>query len=121
MKRRDFVATTALGLAASPFEMMSQARENKPDARKPRIMVASAHSADFCIRAGGTLIEHVRAGSKVKVVWLSRGETNESDLLYRQQPNISRCAGSGKRKPLPLPRSLARRAACSDSATTRSE
>jgi 4-oxalomesaconate hydratase len=52
-------------------------------------MAISAHPADFCSRAGGALIKHVRAGSKVKVVWLSHGETNESELLYKQRPGIS--------------------------------
>jgi 4-oxalomesaconate hydratase len=51
--------------------------------------VVSAHPADFCSRAGGTLINHVKAGSKVKVVWLTHGETNESQLLYRQRPGIA--------------------------------
>lgn len=89
MKRRDFVATAALAFTPTPFETMGQAQENQPDVRKPRIIVVSAHPADFCIRAGGTMIKHVRAGSKVKVVWLSHGETEESQLLHQQRPGIS--------------------------------
>lgn len=54
-----------------------------------RLMVVSAHPADFCARAGGTLIRHVRAGCSVKVVWLTHGETDESHLLYQQRPGIS--------------------------------
>jgi LmbE family N-acetylglucosaminyl deacetylase len=38
-----------------------------------RILAASAHPADFCSRAGETLIKHVRAGSQVKVIWLTQG------------------------------------------------
>jgi 4-oxalomesaconate hydratase len=56
---------------------------------KTRILVVSAHPADFCSRAGGTLIKHVHAGHLVKVIWLSHGETDESHLLYKQRPGIS--------------------------------
>ena len=54
-----------------------------------RIMAISAHPADFCSRAGGTLIKHVRAGARVKVVWLTQGETDESRHLYETRPGIS--------------------------------
>lgn len=54
-----------------------------------RIMAISAHPADFCSRSGGTLIKHVHAGDRVKVVWLTHGETEESDFLYRKRPEIS--------------------------------
>ena len=56
---------------------------------QPRVMAVSAHPADFCSRAGGTLIKHVQAGSRVKVVWLTHGETDESKLLYERRPGIS--------------------------------
>jgi 4-oxalomesaconate hydratase len=70
-------------------EAESQTAPKKPEAGGPRILAISAHPADFCSRAGGTLIKHVRAGSKVKVIWLSHGETEESGFLYRQRPDIS--------------------------------
>ena len=54
-----------------------------------KIMAISAHPADFCSRSGGTLIKHVKAGAKVKVVWLTHGETEESGFLYQQRPDIS--------------------------------
>jgi len=54
-----------------------------------RIMAVSAHPADFCSRSGGTLMKHVQAGGRVKVVWLSHGETEESQFLYAQRPGIS--------------------------------
>ncbi len=54
-----------------------------------RIMAISAHPADFCSRSGGTLIKHIRAGARVRVVWLSHGETDESALVYQQHPGIS--------------------------------
>jgi 4-oxalomesaconate hydratase len=52
-------------------------------------MAVSAHPADFCSRSGGALIKHVQAGARVKVVWLTHGETEESGLLYQQRPGIS--------------------------------
>jgi 4-oxalomesaconate hydratase len=54
-----------------------------------RIMAVSAHPADFCSRSGGTLIKHVQAGARVKIVWLTCGETDESHFLLEQRPGIS--------------------------------
>ena len=54
-----------------------------------KIMAISAHPADFCSRSGGTLIKHVQAGARVRVVWLTRGETDESGHLYQTRPGIS--------------------------------
>jgi 4-oxalomesaconate hydratase len=54
-----------------------------------RIMAISAHPADFCSRSGGTLIKHIRRGARVRVVWLTHGETDESHLLYQERPGIS--------------------------------
>lgn len=54
-----------------------------------RILAVSAHPADFCSRAGGALLLQARAGARVKVIWLSHGEADESHLLYQQQPGIS--------------------------------
>jgi 4-oxalomesaconate hydratase len=57
---------------------------------KPKNIVAvSAHPADFCSRAGGALIKHVQAGDRVKVIWLTCGETDESHYLIEQQPELS--------------------------------
>ena len=54
-----------------------------------RVMAISAHPADFCSRSGGTLIKHVQAGARVKIVWLTHGETEESGHLLEQRPGIS--------------------------------
>lgn len=83
MTRREFVAAGAAG-AATVAEAGAQA--GRP---APRILAVSAHPADFCSRAGGTLIKHVRAGSKAKVIWLTQGESDESDFLIKQRPGIS--------------------------------
>jgi 4-oxalomesaconate hydratase len=47
-----------------------------------RMLVFSAHPADFCTRAGGTLAVHARAGAQVRVVSLTFGERSESGGLY---------------------------------------
>ena len=47
-----------------------------------RILVFSAHAADFCSRSGGTLHKHVLAGDVVRVVALTYGERSESGGLY---------------------------------------
>lgn len=47
-----------------------------------RILVFSAHAADFCSRSGGTLHKHVLAGDEVRVVALTYGERSESGGLY---------------------------------------
>jgi 4-oxalomesaconate hydratase len=47
-----------------------------------RILVFTAHSADFCSRSGGTLHKHVKAGDAVRVVALTYGERSESGGLY---------------------------------------
>lgn len=88
MNRREFVGSAPIALAAST-EPGSEAEANMQLDSKARVIAVSAHPADFCSRAGGTLIKHVRAGGAVKVVWLSHGETDESQLLYKQRPGIS--------------------------------
>ena len=47
-----------------------------------RVLVFSAHAADFCSRAGGTIARFVAAGGKVHVVDMSYGERCESPALY---------------------------------------
>jgi 4-oxalomesaconate hydratase len=49
-----------------------------------RILVFSAHCADFCSRAGGTIAKHARAGAEVRVVALTYGERSESGSLYSE-------------------------------------
>ena len=46
------------------------------------ILVFSAHCADFCSRAGGTIAKHAREGDEVRVVALTFGERSESGGLY---------------------------------------
>lgn len=85
MKRREFVAAVPFAAPAA-LEAMQAGAPSRP---APRILVVSAHPADFCSRAGGTLIKQIRAGSKAKVIWLTHGESDESAFLIRQRPGIS--------------------------------
>ena len=90
MKRREFIAAASLG-AGAPAAVARSAMEAEMQSTSspPRILAVSAHPADFCSRAGGTLIKHVRAGSKVKVIWLTQGESDESAFLIQKRPGIS--------------------------------
>src|ERR1019366_5672539 len=90
MRRREFVAAVSFG-AGAPAAAARSAKEAEMQATisPPRILAVSAHPADFCSRAGGTLIKHVAAGSKAKVIWLTQGESDESAFLVQQHPGIS--------------------------------
>jgi 4-oxalomesaconate hydratase len=57
--------------------------------KKPKVMIVSAHAADFCSRAGGTIINYVKNGSNVRVIDLTYGERGESNSLWRTRKNIS--------------------------------
>src|SRR5579871_296952 len=84
MKRREFVAAASLG-GVAPAALAAQTAAPRPR----RVLAVSAHPADFCARAGGTLIKHIRAGSKAKVIWLTQGETDESAYVKEQHPGIA--------------------------------
>ena len=56
---------------------------------RPRLLVISAHAADFCSRAGGTIIKYVRRGSAARIADLSVGERGESNELWLEQPSIT--------------------------------
>ena len=53
---------------------------------KQRALVFSAHAADFCSRAGGTIARFADAGTVVHVVDLSYGERCESPALWDRDP-----------------------------------
>lgn len=48
-----------------------------------RILVVSAHAADFCIRAGGTLVRYVAQGTPVRVLVMSAGARGESNEMWK--------------------------------------
>jgi 4-oxalomesaconate hydratase len=51
-----------------------------------RVLVFSAHAADFCSRAGGAIIRLVDAGSTVLVYDMTYGEKCESPALWARDP-----------------------------------
>jgi len=51
-----------------------------------RVLVFSAHAADFCSRAGGTIIRTVQAGGTVQVHDMTYGERCESPALWARDP-----------------------------------
>jgi 4-oxalomesaconate hydratase len=54
-----------------------------------RVVVFSAHAADFCSRAGGTIARLTDAGSTVHIVDFSYGEKCESPALWARDPKPS--------------------------------
>jgi 4-oxalomesaconate hydratase len=48
-------------------------------------LVISAHAADFCSRAGGTITKLVRLGESVHVIDLTMGERGESEEFWQAQ------------------------------------
>ena len=51
-----------------------------------RVLVFSAHAADFCSRAGGTIMQFIEAGGTVHVHDLTYGERCESTALWAGDP-----------------------------------
>ena len=51
-----------------------------------RVLVFSAHAADFCSRAGGTIARFADNGAQVHVQDLTYGELLESPALWAQEP-----------------------------------
>jgi 4-oxalomesaconate hydratase len=56
---------------------------------KKKLLVISAHSADFVWRAGGTITKSVEDGAETLVVCLSFGERGESGELWKEDPKRS--------------------------------
>ncbi len=64
------------------------------------ILVVSAHGADWCTRAGGTLLKYLEGGSSVKVFALTFGERGESGDYWKDNPNgtIEECKAIRKKE-----------------------
>ena len=56
---------------------------------KKRLLVVSAHAADFVWRAGGTIANYTKAGHAVKVICLSFGQRGESESIWQAHPTIT--------------------------------
>jgi 4-oxalomesaconate hydratase len=52
-------------------------------AEPDRVLCISAHAADFCVRAGGTLARYAAIGAAVRVVVLSPGARGESNEFWK--------------------------------------
>lgn len=48
-----------------------------------RVLCISAHAADFCVRAGGTLARYAASGSPVRVAVMSPGARGESNEFWK--------------------------------------
>lgn len=51
-----------------------------------KILVVSAHAADWCTRAGGTLIKYVQMGYEITVFAFTYGEHGESGDYWKNNP-----------------------------------
>lgn len=63
-----------------------------------RVLVFSAHAADFCSRAGGTIMRLKQAGSEVHVYTMSYGEQCESPATWARDPEQSVAAVKAVRR-----------------------
>jgi 4-oxalomesaconate hydratase len=52
-----------------------------------KLLVISAHSADFVWRSGGAIAKSIEQGAECLVVCLSYGERGESGELWKEDPN----------------------------------
>src|SRR5215211_7234280 len=55
------------------------------EAKEERLLVVSAHAADFVWRAGGAIALYASRGCRVHVLCLSYGERGESEKLWKEQ------------------------------------
>ena len=53
-----------------------------------RVLVFSAHAADFCSRAGGAIMRLLEAGGQVHIYDMTYGEKCESPALWSQNPDF---------------------------------
>ncbi len=54
---------------------------------KKDVLVVSAHAADYCTRAGGTIAKYIKEGWNVKIIALTLGEKGESGSYWKNNPN----------------------------------
>ena len=55
------------------------------DLANERLLVVSAHAADFVWRAGGAIALYASRGARVRVLCLSYGERGESQGLWKEE------------------------------------
>ena len=63
-----------------------------------RMLVFSAHAADYCTRAGGTILKYADKGWRIHVVCLTTGSHGESGGYWKANPNgtIEECSSVRK-------------------------
>jgi len=54
---------------------------------KKDMLVVSAHAADYCTRAGGTIAKYIKEGWNVNLIVLTLGEKGESGSYWKNNPN----------------------------------
>ena len=81
-----------------------------------RVLVFSAHAADFCSRAGGTIARFVDAGAQVQIYDMTYGEKCESPGAYAhgQQPGHEEVKARRRREIQAAARVLGAQADCFD-------
>jgi 4-oxalomesaconate hydratase len=62
-----------------------------------RVLVVSAHAADFVWRAGGAIALYHQRGCPVRILCLSYGERGESERLWRQPGMTLECVKTSRR------------------------
>ncbi|MCI8648839.1 MAG: PIG-L family deacetylase [Anaerotruncus sp.] len=67
---------------------------------KKDILVVSAHAADYCTRAGGTIARYIREGYKVHIIALTCGARGESGDYWKNNPNgtVEECSDIRRRE-----------------------
>ncbi len=85
--RPVFFLLSAAGLFTGVFE--SAHADTLPLTSADRILIVAPHPDDETLGAGGIIQSALAAGADVKIVYLTRGESNEiSSLFYQKKPMI---------------------------------
>jgi 4-oxalomesaconate hydratase len=63
-----------------------------------RLLVVSAHAADYVWRSGGTIAKYIKEGAEVHVVVLSFGERGESNDLWKKPDQTSASVQATRRQ-----------------------
>lgn len=54
-----------------------------------KLLVVSAHGADWCTRSGGTILKYVKKGWEVTVICYTYGEHGESGAFWKNHPGTT--------------------------------
>lgn len=59
---------------------------------KSRLMVFSAHAADFCSRSGGTVLRYTGNGAAARIICATAGARGESPAAWRDKVGVTEAA-----------------------------